>query len=183
MIEQNILNKIKENNLSLETCFLLNCKYKKVIPDYNFSSLTYLILKKKGWLTAENILTEEGIKVCQELFSDKDETLLKDFDIFWETCPADDAWGGYYPTRRIKNGKARARISYLAVRKEYSAEDILKALENHITMIKNSSIGQNNMRYLQNPATWLSNRTFESFLEDKLKKKESIYTEYGKEVN
>ena len=50
-------------------------------------------------------------------------------------------------------------------------------------MIKNSSIGQNNMRYLQNPATWLSNRTFESFLEDRLKKKECVYTEYGKEVN
>ena len=94
MIESNILNKLKEKNLSLEACFLLNCKYKKLTPDYSFSSLTYLILKKKGWLSAENVLTEEGIKLCQELFSDKDEALLKDFNTFWEAYPADDAWGG-----------------------------------------------------------------------------------------
>ena len=73
----------------------------------------------------------------------------EDFDIFWKAYPSSDQYKHWPKTRSFKIGERKARQEYTKILLEgkYSSDQILKALQNEISMRERTSIKENICRY------------------------------------
>jgi len=108
------------------------------------------------------------------------ETITTGFDEFWAAYPASDAWGNFIETRKIRSSKPRARTVYSGLLKSgVLPETLLTALKREVEFRKKTSIGKNNLTYMQSPAVWLHQHSYEEWLKDT--PDEQINT-YGKDL-
>lgn len=95
------------------------------------------------------------------------------FDQWWKAYPSTDmfSYGGirFDGARGLRQKKedCRKKFGEILLEGEYSAEDLIRALEYEIFMKKENSVKQkeNKMKYMQNSLTYLNQRTFENFVE------------------
>lgn len=94
------------------------------------------------------------------------------FEQWWKTYPPTDAM--VYLNRsfpgsrglRQKKEDCRKKFNEILLEGDYDAEAMIRALKTEILMKMNQSVrdGENKMRYMQNTATYLNQRTFENFM-------------------
>ena len=97
------------------------------------------------------------------------------FNEFWDAFPSSDKWASFPLTRALKADKngCNKRYSKLLVEEGYKHEDVMTALEYQKNLFKkNSTMIENKMKFFQNSATWLNQKTFLEYLE--LSKEEQI---------
>lgn len=95
-----------------------------------------------------------------------------DFEVWWKIYPATDALtlnnkvvGGSRGLRQKKED-CRKKFNEILLEGEHSAEDLNRALKREITAKRNQSSmeNENKMRYMQNTATYLNQKTYENFI-------------------
>jgi len=94
------------------------------------------------------------------------------FEIWWKAYPAIDAFEHkgktFSGSRGLKQKKedCRKKFNEIILEGEHSAEDLIRALNREITLKKEQSVkdNENKMRYMQNSATYLNQRTYENFI-------------------
>lgn len=95
------------------------------------------------------------------------------FDKWWKVYPSTDMFSHCGVTfdgsrgLRQKKEDCRKKFGDILLEGDYTAQDLIGALEYEIFMKKENSIKQkeNKMRYMQNTLTYLNQRTFENFIE------------------
>lgn len=142
-------------------------------------------LQRKCLLTDKNEPTVLAIEVMEVLKSPnapKGDVISKVrkeaddlFEQWWKTYPATDAFEhrgkSFYGSRGLKQKKedCRKKFNEILLEGEHSAEDLIKALQRELTLKMDQSVkdNENKIKYMQNTATYLNQRTYENFIHPK----------------
>jgi len=169
--------------------FLEALKYSKDIPDQaNFSKIEAKCVRKG--LISGNKLTKVGLELLE--FLDKPEIekfekkkLNEDvFTIWWEAYPKLDSFTyrgrSFKGSRALRLKKEDCKIKLKAIldEGEYSIEDLVRALNYEVTqkIEKSYKEGKNILSFMQNSLTYLTQRTYENFIEiSKIQEKNESY--------
>jgi len=174
-----------KQSYSLDHIFLL----KLVEANIDIQSLTdgsmkiaglYQSLVRKGLVSD---VTQEITQVGRELltFADSEvkEPMKKlkqkssDFDAWWNAFPSTDNFEHngkkFAGSRGLKRNREECRIKFNKILAEgdYTADDIVNATLLDVFLKKQASVknGDNRMSFIQNSFTYISQRSFEPFLE------------------
>lgn len=134
---------------------------------------------RKGLITEDYKLTTEGKDLLAFLDSDSVETLVKrkpdtdGFEAWWKMYPGTDTFKhkgmDFTGTRglRVKRDECKLKFNKIIGEGEYTATDLISALEMEILQKKENSVKtkSNKMSFMQNSLTYLNQRTFEPFIE------------------
>lgn len=157
---------------------------------------------RKGLVTKEYEITETGRDLIDFVKSDGTEDIVKkrkpkakpvDFDLWWKTYPGTDTFRHkgktFTGTRSLRQKKDDCRKKFEKILDEgqYTAAEMLKALEYEVLLKKENSIKNktNKLSFMQNTYTYLHQRTFESFIElvrEEVQIKESQDIEGGTDI-
>ncbi len=146
------------------------------LPKLNLLCQTVL---RKGLITEDYKLTTEGKDLLAFLDSESVETLVKrkpdanGFESWWKTYPGTDTFShsgkSFTGNRglRVKKDECKLKFNKIVAEGEYTASDLISALEMEILQKKENSIktNTNKMSFMQNSMTYLNQRTFEPFVE------------------
>ena len=181
-------------DLVLDQIFYLECLSNNInLSEFDKSKLSAIksSLARKGYVSLSGSITEKGIGLLgclikgqpfEQLLAGKVGSHKSEFDRWWIAYPATDAFTHkgkeFAGTRALKMKKDECRIRFYRILedREYTAEDLIRALEYEVLMKKNNSIaeGTNKLKYQQNALTYLNQRTWENFIElSKTKMKET----------
>jgi len=133
----------------------------------------------KGFITDEYKLTLKGSELLLYLETGKNIKLVikkaesDDFSKWWMTFPGTNFFKhkGYVfeGARALRTSKLECRIKFDKILNEgeYSAEQLIKALEFDVLQKKEESFKTktNKLTYLQNSLTYLNQRSYEPFIE------------------
>ena len=140
----------------------------------------YQSLVRKGLVSD---VTQEITQVGRELLTFADSEIKKpmrklkqkasDFDAWWNVFPSTDNFEHkgkkFFGSRGLKRNREECRIKFNKILAEgdYTVEDIVNATLLDIFLKKESSVknGDNRMSYIQNSYTYITQRSFEPFLE------------------
>lgn len=122
---------------------------------------------------------------CKSLLKREKKAKEDSFDLFWKAYPATDKidyYGFTSPTTRNLRGskeKTRELFNKIIAEGEYSAQDLIDAIEYQVLLKKKESFRtrKNELKYIQGSETWLRQRTFEAFIEDARKSKQEDTSE------
>lgn len=189
LINRETFKFLKESKLKLEEYIILFVKFYGLdwytYGSYMPSSISYLRLQKEKYLDKNKILTDKGKKLFESSFSKEalDERIKQEelFEEWWEAYPTTDKHSTFPVTRRFKTNKIRTKYLYISLLNEgIEHNKMLSAVRNEVaSKIKNSTPSNNELKYMQNPYTYLFNRTFESWVdEDPVE-----FNEYGKDIS
>lgn len=139
----------------------------------------YQSIYRKGLVTEDGKVTLTGRSLLE--FSEE-ETAVKltkkkpvatDFEAWWKAYPGTDTFvyqgktfsGGR--SLRVKKEDCKKKFNSILEEGEYTAKDLIDALEFEVTQKKNNSIKEktNKLTFMQNSLTYLNQRTFEPFIE------------------
>jgi hypothetical protein len=140
-------------------------------------------LLRKGYIDGNNKITVLGEELLKDIEGGKVSVVKKrrekqvlvttDFELWWKTYPISDT--STYKGRTFKGSRALRtnrdqcilKFSKIMQEGEYKVEEMIDALvlEKTQKMEETLRTGQNKMTYMQNSATYLSQRTFEVFIE------------------
>jgi hypothetical protein len=141
--------------------------------------MLYFSLIRKGLITEFNKLTTEGKNIIEFLNEQEPQKLVKkravvsDFENWWKSFPGTDTFVHkgvkFVGSRAIRVDKTNCKIKFnsIVAEGEYTASQLIEALEYDILQKKEMSIEQksNKITYLQNSLTYLRQRSFEPYLE------------------
>lgn len=184
--------------IDLNMLYLLERAYIAPLKvDYNFNAKIKgweQTLIRKGFLTEEGEITEEGRKVYTILSSQRGEKVVQykkekkekkvkvetDFDRWWNAFPASDNF--VYKNKkftgsrsmRIKKDLCVAKFKEIISEGKYTADDIIRGTENQVDAAKEESYrrGVNKVSYITNSERYLRERAFEPFIEMETRKKD-----------
>ena len=140
----------------------------------------YQSLIRKGLVSD---VTQEITQVGRELLTFADSEVKQpmkklkqkasDFDAWWNAFPATDNFEHngrkFAGSRGLKRNRDECRIKFNKILAEgdYTADDIINATLLDVFLKKEASVknGDNRMSYMQNVFTYISQRSFEPFLE------------------
>jgi hypothetical protein len=96
-----------------------------------------------------------------------------DFEEWWKTYPGTDSFEykrkKFTGTRAIRKGKDECRLKFdkIILEGEYTAAQLIGALEYELLQKKESSVvtNSNRMTFMQNSVTYLNQRAFEAYIE------------------
>jgi hypothetical protein len=96
-----------------------------------------------------------------------------DFEEWWKTYPGTDSFEykrkKFTGTRAIRKGKDECRLKFdkILLEGEYTAAQLIGALEYELLQKKESSVATNSnrMTFMQNSVTYLNQRAFEAYIE------------------
>jgi hypothetical protein len=96
-----------------------------------------------------------------------------DFEEWWKTYPGTDSFEykqkKFTGTRAIRKGKDECRLKFdkIILEGEYTAQQLISALEYELLQKKESSVATNSnrMTFMQNSVTYLNQRAFEAYIE------------------
>ena len=96
-----------------------------------------------------------------------------DFEEWWKTYPGTDSFEykrkKFTGTRAIRKGKDECRLKFdkIILEGEYTAAQLIGALEYELLQKKESSVATNSnrMTFMQNSVTYLNQRAFEAYIE------------------
>ena len=175
---------IIKNGYSLDMVFLLqlineNSDVKALCCDVPKLEAVCQSIYRKGLVTEDYKITTLGKELLVFLEKDEEEKFIKkkvnddDFDKWWKTYPGTDTFTykdkTFTGTRGLRQKKDECKVKFNKILNEgeYTAEDLIAALEYEILQKKENSIKTktNKMSFMQNSLTYLNQRTFEPFIE------------------
>lgn len=141
--------------------------------------LLYQALVRKALIFEENKLTITGKELLVFVDSKDKKRIAKpkvassEFDLWWDAYPRTDTFEykgkKFTGSRSFRVGKddCRTKFSKILLEGEYSAQQLVDALNLEVFQKKERSVKENNnkMNYMQNSLTYLNQRTFEGFIE------------------
>ena len=137
-------------------------------------------LVRKGYITDTNKITLSGKNVINFLNepAPKEKLVKKkpddeEFNKWWDAFPGTDIFThngrNFTGTRTLKRDREGCRLKFNAIlaEGENTAEELIKALEFDILNKKENSVksGENKLKYLQNALTYLTQRSYEPYIE------------------
>ena len=136
-------------------------------------------VRRKGLLSDTNKVTILGKQLFEFLNEEKETKLPKkkktdsDFDKWWGVYPGTDTFTyksqSFTGTRSMRTKKEECKVKFNSILAEgdYTANELLVALEYEILQKKENSIKTktNRLTFMQNSLTYLNQRSFESFIE------------------
>lgn len=140
----------------------------------------YQALSRKGLITEDGSkLTTLGLELLTFMDSKEPRKLLRkkpdttDFKLWWKTFPGTDIFThkgrSFSGGRSLRVGEEECRLKFdkILLEGEYSAQDLISALEYDVLQKKEQSVrlGQNKLTYMQNSLTYLNQRSYEPFIE------------------
>ena len=140
----------------------------------------YQALIRKGLITeTDDKLTTLGRDLLEFLNIKGSAKLIKrrpattDFEEWWKIYPGTDSFEykgkKFTGTRAIRKGKDECRLKFdkIILEGEYTAQQLIAALNFEILQKKESSIqtNSNRMTFMQNSVTYLNQRAFEAYIE------------------
>lgn len=141
--------------------------------------LLHQTVRRKGLLSETNKVTILG-KQLLEFVNEQEEVKLPkkkktdtDFDKWWGVYPGTDTFTyksqSFTGTRSMRTKKEECKVKFNSILAEgdYTANELLAALEYEILQKKENSIKTktNRLTFMQNSLTYLNQRSFESFIE------------------
>lgn len=152
----------------------------KVLPNLNRVGDWIQTLFRKGYVTADNVVTLKGDQLLMEVGMGKEiEPIPYDQDSDWflkwwlEAYPSTDAFnykGVFFPgsqSKRDDKKESRKAFESAANEMRISQEDIYWATKAQISMAKEKSIqtGRSEITHIPNSLRYLQKRSFEPFIE------------------
>jgi hypothetical protein len=140
----------------------------------------YQSLVRKGLVSdVTEKITQQGRELLTFADSEVKEPIKKlkqkteDFDAWWNAFPSTDNFehkGKKFPgSRALKRSRDDCRIKFnkILAEGEYVAKDIIDATNLDVYLKKEASLrtGDNKLSFLQNSLTYLTQRSFEPFIE------------------
>jgi len=133
---------------------------------------------RKGLLTDENKITAIGAEILTFISKktnrkfEKPKVKKGDFDKWWSVFPSNDKFEignrKFGPTRSFKTLKEDCRLMFnkMVLDKEFTAQEIIDATLYDVNLKKKRSYTKNSnqLKYLQNSATYLRQKTFMGFV-------------------
>jgi len=135
---------------------------------------------RKGLISGENKITLTGKNVLKFLKEEapKDKIIKKkpaseDFQRWWKAFPGTDTFKhkdkSFPGSRSLRRDVENCRLKFNAILSEgeYTADDLVAAVEFDVLQKKENSYksGENKLKYMQNSLTYLTQRSFEPFIE------------------
>ena len=135
---------------------------------------------RKGLISGENKITLTGKNVLKFLKEEapKDKIIKKkpaseDFERWWKAFPGTDTFKhkdkSFPGSRSLRRDVENCRLKFNAILSEgeYTADDLVAAVEFDVLQKKENSYksGENKLKYMQNSLTYLTQRSFEPFIE------------------
>jgi len=135
---------------------------------------------RKGLISGENKITLTGKNVLKFLKEEapKDKIIKKkpaseDFERWWKAFPGTDTFKhkdkSFTGSRSLRRDVENCRLKFNAILSEgeYNADDLIAAVEFDVLQKKENSYksGENKLKYMQNSLTYLTQRSFEPFIE------------------
>jgi hypothetical protein len=135
---------------------------------------------RKGLISGENKITLTGKNVLKFLKEEapKDKIIKKkpateDFQRWWKAFPGTDTFKhkdkSFTGSRSLRRDVENCRLKFNAILSEgeYTADDLVAAVEFDVLQKKENSYksGENKLKYMQNSLTYLTQRSFEPFIE------------------
>lgn len=141
--------------------------------------LMHQTVRRKGLLSEANKVTILGKELINILKEEKVTKIPKrvkkdsDFDKWWGVYPGTDTFTyksqSFTGTRGMRVKKEECKVKYNSILAEgdYTANELLAALEYEILQKKENSIKTktNRLTFMQNSLTYLNQRSFEPFIE------------------
>lgn len=141
--------------------------------------ILYQSVRRKGLLSETNKITTLGKEMLALLGEEKGAKMPKkkktdsDFDKWWTKYPGTDTFSykgeSFTGTRgmRVKKEDCRVKFDNILSEGEYTAQDLIAALEYEILQKKENSLKTkvNRLTFMQNSLTYLNQRSFEPFIE------------------
>jgi hypothetical protein len=136
-------------------------------------------VRRKGLLSETNKVTTVGMDLLNLLNQEKGGKMPKkkktdtDFDKWWNKYPGTDTFSykgeSFTGTRgmRVKKEDCKVKFNNILSEGEYTAQDLIAALEYEILQKKENSLKTkvNRLTFMQNSLTYLNQRSFEPFIE------------------
>lgn len=133
-------------------------------------------LEKYGYVHQDKI-TSKGLELLEEIDNwdgvyepksrkKKDIVYSKEFLSFWSAFPQSDGYQDVIGTRELRKEKEKSFIQWELLMKEYTPQQIIKALEVEIAVRTQKSIkeGKNHLSFVSNTINYLKGRKFELYL-------------------
>ena len=135
---------------------------------------------RKGLVSGDNKITLTGRNVLKFLKEEApDDKIIKkkpateDFEKWWKAYPGTDTFshGGktFAGTRALRTYIDNCKLKFNAILSEgeYTADDLIAALQFDVLQKKENSVksNENKLKYMQNSLTYLTQRSFEPFIE------------------
>jgi hypothetical protein len=163
------------------------------IINYQAFEVQFQELIRKGYMTEEREITQQGELFYKTILSNPDkakdvvkaikEIAKSDFDTWWSIFPPHDGFNyqgkKFERSRGLRVDKDKCRELFLKMvnSQEYTASQIIQATMADVTTRKNASLraNENKLKYLQNSATYLRQKSFDGFV-DEIVKEENVNT-------
>lgn len=166
-----------DSELTLEHYYLLYAKYyaNGMLVHYRPKDDVYYDLMALELLTKNKSISKKGRKFLEEFWDKASITNHKSglndkFEEFWKAFPRTDAHSTFVATRRdIRSSKTKAKNEFVRTVQEkgVSADNLIQAIKKDVDWRKSQSkFGENKLTYIKNPASWLKDELYVSFLEE-----------------
>jgi len=196
------LEKIHAVGLDMNSFFLLHVCLTEEIIDVDKINVIYSTkfsqwlqkLIRKQYITDEGKITISGRDLYRSIAGCTKSVEIKPkqesgFDRWWKVYPGTDDFSfkgvSFKGSRSLRTNKKLCRIKFEALINEgdYTEQELIESLELEVDMKKNQSYETrtNKLTFMQNSATYLNQRTFESFVE-KIRNKETITKSKGNNI-
>lgn len=142
--------------------------------------ILYQTVRRKGLLSEANKITIVGKEVLSFLNEKIEQPKIpkkkktdSDFDKWWTVYPGTDTFTyksqSFTGTRgmRVKKDECKLKFNNILLEGEYTAQELIAALEYEVLQKKENSIKTktNRLTFMQNSLTYLNQRSFEPFIE------------------
>jgi len=178
-------NTLQKSGFTLDMIFLLKLgeeghDLKALCVNDPKMEIIYQGIRRKGLISENDKITLTGNNVLKFLNEEapKDKIIKKkasneDFDRWWKAFPGTDtfkhAGKTFSGTRALRRSidDCRTKFNSILSEGEYTADDLISALEFDVLQKKENSVknNDNKLRYMQNSLTYLTQRSFEPFIE------------------
>ncbi len=180
--------KIYEAGLTLDHIYLLqyferSVEYPQELRTVKIEPLIQTLIRK-GLLTHEHKITKAGELVLQSfkysnfvMKPEKAKSVIDNsasisFDSWWKVYPSTDIFEHkgrkFNGNRGLKTKKDECKAAFVKIinEGEFTASDLIRALEYEVLMKKEASLreGENKLKYMVNTRSYLSQRLFENFV-------------------
>jgi hypothetical protein len=140
----------------------------------------YQSLIRKGLITeTDDKLTVLGKDLLEFIGSKESTKIIKrkpattDFEEWWKAFPGTDTFEHrgkkFTGTRALRKGKDECRLKFdkIILEGEYTAKQLIQALEYEVTQKKENSVltSANRLTFMQGSLPYLNQRAFESYIE------------------
>jgi hypothetical protein len=135
---------------------------------------------RKGLISGDNKITLTGKNVLKFIKEEapndkiiKKKPATEDFQRWWKAFPGTDTFKhkdkSFSGSRSLRRDVENCRLKFNAILSEgeYTADDLVAAVEFDVLQKKENSYksGENKLKYMQNSLTYLTQRSFEPFIE------------------